>query len=105
VEDIGNDPHYFRYRDGRRAVTERKEPLRGSVTDEVSVELLRVNHYITRSQEERVRKKAGSNAWLGGPRNLPRAAARDQMLNDEEDKTILRFAPALREALGMPQDG
>ena len=26
------------------------------------------------------------------------------MLNDEEDTTILRFAPALREALGMPPE-
>jgi Glycosyltransferase family 92 len=102
VEDIGNDPHYFRYRDGQLAVTENKEPLRGSVTDALSVELLRVNHYLTRSQDEREQKIAGRNAWLGGPRDLPKAKERDKMLNDEEDTTILRFAPALREALGMP---
>ena len=102
VEDIGNDPHYFRYRDGGRAVTENKEPLRGSLTEAVSVNLLRINHYITRSQEERDRKNAGSNAWLGGPRELPKAKERDLMLNDEEDTAILRFAPELREALGIP---
>ena len=102
VDDIGNDPHYFRYRDGARAVTENKEPLRGSLTDAVSVNLLRINHYITRSQEERDRKNAGSNAWLGGPRELPKAKNRDPMLNDEEDTTILRFVPALRDALGIP---
>jgi hypothetical protein len=26
------------------------------------------------------------------------------MLNDEEDTTILRYSPALREALGMPPE-
>ena len=101
VEDIGSDPHYFRYREGKRAVTERKEPLKGSLTDAVSVERLRVNHYLTRSQEEREQKIAGSNAWLGGPRDLPKAKERDKMLNAEEDTVILRYAPALREAMGL----
>jgi hypothetical protein len=103
VEDIGSDPHYFRYRNGQRAVTENKEPLRGSLTEAVSVELLRVNHYITRSQEERDAKIAGLNPWVGGDRHLPKAKERDKMLNDEEDTTILRYAPALREAMGLSE--
>jgi hypothetical protein len=101
VTDLGADPHYFRYRDGRLAVTENKEPLRASLTKSVSVELLRINHYLTRSQEEREQKNAGPDVLRGGRRHLPRAKERDKVLNDEEDTTILRFAPALREALGM----
>jgi hypothetical protein len=84
-------------------VTENKEPLRGSLTEAVSVELLRVNHYITRSQEERDAKIAGLNPWVGGDRHLPKAKERDKMLNDEEDTTILRYAPALREAMGLSE--
>jgi hypothetical protein len=105
VEDVGHDPHYFRYVEGRRAVTENKEPLRGSLTESVSVDLLRINHYITRSQEEREVKNAGPDVLRGGRRHLPKARQRDKMLEAEEDTTILRFAPALRTALGMaPED-
>jgi hypothetical protein len=104
IADLGNDPHYFRYLDGRRAVTENREPLRGSLTQSVSVDLLRINHYMTRSQAERDEKNAGPDVLRGGRRRLPKAGQRDKMLNDEEDTTILRFAPALREALGMPPE-
>lgn len=102
VADLGLDPHYFRFVDDRAGVTENKEPLRSSLTKSVSVELLRINHYLTRSQEERALKNAGPDVLRGGRRHLPWAAERDKMLNDEEDTTILRFAPALREMLGMP---
>jgi Glycosyltransferase family 92 len=101
VADLGSDPHYFRYLGNRKAVDENREPIRGSLTESVSVDLLRINHYMTRSQEERQKKNAGPDVLRGGRRHLPKAAARDRMLNDEEDTTILRFAPALREALGM----
>jgi hypothetical protein len=101
VADLGSDPHYFRYLEKRRAVTENREPIRGSLTESVSVGLLRINHYMTRSQEERAIKNAGPDVLRGGRRDLPKAAERDRMLNDEEDTTILRFAPALREALGL----
>jgi hypothetical protein len=104
VGDLGSDPHYFRYRDGRRGVTENKEVLRGSLTKSVSVDLLRINHYMTRSQAEREKKNAGPDVLRGGRRSLPKAKERDAMLNDEEDTTILRFAPALRRALGMPPE-
>jgi hypothetical protein len=104
VIDLGADPHYFRYEGGRQAVTENKQPIQGSHTDTVSVDLLRINHYITRSQEERERKNAGPDVLRGGRRHLPKARERDRMLNDEEDTTILRFAPALREALGLPPE-
>jgi hypothetical protein len=104
LADLGADPHYFRYVDGRRAVTENKEPLRGSLTKSVSVDLLRINHYMTRSQDERDQKNSGPDVLRGGRRHLPKARERDKMLNDEEDTTILRFAPALRQALGMPPE-
>src|SRR5439155_6657789 len=73
IADLGADPHYFRYVDGRRAVTENKEPIRGSQTESVSVEVLRINHYITRSQEERASKNAGPDVLRGGRRHLPKA--------------------------------
>jgi hypothetical protein len=104
VADNGSDPHYFRYVDNRRAVTENKEPIKGSQTEYTSVDLLRINHYITRSQEERELKNSGPDVLRGGRRDLPKARERDKMLNAEEDTAIIQFAPALREALGMPPE-
>jgi Glycosyltransferase family 92 len=104
VVELGSDPHYFRYAGNRRAVTENKEEIRGSTTNTVSVDLLRINHYLTRSQQEREMKNAGPDVLRGGRRHLPKAKQRDKMLDDEEDTEILRFAPALRAALGMPPE-
>ena len=83
-------------------MTENREPLRGSLTNSVSVDLLRINHYMTRSREERELKNAGPDVLRGGRRHLPKAGERDKMLNAEEDTTILRFAPALRAARVAP---
>jgi hypothetical protein len=99
VELTGRSPHYFRYLGGERAVDENKQPIRGDQTESVSCEILRINHYITRSQAERDAKLAGPDVLRGKPRDIPRAKQRDLMLNDELDETILRYAPELRAAL------
>jgi hypothetical protein len=92
-------PHFFRYLDRERAVDENKASIRGDETESVSVDLLRINHYITRSQAERDGKLSGPDVLRGKPRDVPRAKERDLMLNDELDETILQYAPALRKAL------
>jgi hypothetical protein len=101
VVRVGNVAHYFIYQDGVKAVNERKEPVRGEFSDSPSVELLRINHYFTRSQEERDRKLAAPRMDDGKPKNLEGVEKRDRRLNEEPDQTILRYAPALREALGL----
>lgn len=99
VERPGNEPHYFRYYDFARAVTENKEPIKGSLTEKLSCERLRINHYITRSQDERNKKLAGPVPYTGEPRKAERAAERDKELNELLDDVILRFAPAVWQAL------
>jgi len=99
VELTARSPHYFRYLHGERAVDENGRPIRGDHTDSVSCELLRINHYITRSQGERDQKLAGPDVLRGKPRDIPKAKERDLMLNDELDETILRYLPELRKAL------
>jgi hypothetical protein len=100
VELTGNrDPHYFRYLGGERAVDENGRTIRGDHTDAVSCELLRINHYLTRSQAERDGKLAGPDVLRGKPRDIPKAKERDLMLNDELDETILQYVPAVRKAL------
>jgi hypothetical protein len=99
VERPGNEPHYFRYHDMGRAVSEQKQPIQGSMTETLSCDLLRVNHYITRSQEERDRKLAGPVAFTGKPKRADRAKERDMTLNELLDDVAAQFAPAVRDAL------
>jgi hypothetical protein len=98
---IGNSAHYFIYRDNVRAVDERREPVRGEFSDAPAVERLRINHYFTRSQEERERKLDAPRVDNGKPKQREGVERRDRKLNEEPDDTILMYVPALREALGV----
>jgi hypothetical protein len=63
--------------------------------------LLRINHYITKSEEEYERKGAQwASAGIPWPEiDRPGFFA---FLNEERDETITMYAPALREALSQP---
>jgi hypothetical protein len=98
VREPGNDPHYFKYIEGF-AVDENGEKIRGPKTEALSCSKLRINHYITRSQEERDRKLAGPVAFTGKPKPAVKAQERDKMLNDVVDETIQMYLPQLRAAL------
>jgi hypothetical protein len=71
------------------------------MTESLSVDLLRINHYFTRSQEERERKLAAPRVDNGKPKNREGVEERDRRLNEEPDDLILSYAPGLRAALGL----
>jgi hypothetical protein len=98
---VGSNAHHFVYRDGGTAVDERRRPVRSEASETPSIELLRINHYFTRSQEERERKLAAPRVDDGRPKRRENVERRDRNLNAERDDTILAYAPALREALGL----
>jgi predicted O-methyltransferase YrrM len=88
----GNCPHLFRHRgvavgeDGREVRRPRREPP--------TVDLLRINHYYSKSASEYRRKLARPTAWDGNIREtsvLPPDAVRDDV--------ILQFVPRLKAAL------
>jgi hypothetical protein len=97
----GLNPHFFVFTDGVKAVDERRRPVHDETSESPSIERLRINHYFTRSQVERERKLASLRADAGVPRKREGVEKRDRRLNEQEDLTILRYAPALREALGL----
>jgi hypothetical protein len=102
VVKIGNSAHYFIYQDGIKAVNELGQPVRGETAEAVSLERLRINHYFTRSQEERERKLAAPRVDNGKMKKAEGVEERDRRLNEEDDDgSILAYAPALREALGL----
>ncbi len=102
-------PHHFVYTEGF-AVDENHNVLDTpprSMTNQVSLSLLRVNHYWTRSAEEWKRKLETFDAHLGGlrqnyePKALGDLDELDRKLDEHYDDTITMYAPALRQALGM----
>jgi len=105
--------HAFRHRADRRrayAVDEQERLLNGSNpgwSNDISFDLLRINHYWTKSREEWERKLARPDAMHGGDRRF--AALRwDQvqvMLSEARDDAITAYVPKLREALGLPATG
>jgi glycosyl transferase family 92 len=97
----GKTAHYFIYEDRVKAVNERREPVRGEFSDDLAVDLLRINHYFTRSQEERDRKLAIPKMDTGRQKKLEGVERRDAKLNEAPDETILMYADALRGALGL----
>jgi SAM-dependent methyltransferase len=94
------ESHRFEYTEGV-VVDERKQPIETHLTDRPRYNKLRINHYITKSEEEVARKFArprvhDSRLMRGGEAPLEHLHDR---LNDERDDDILRFLPAVKAAL------
>lgn len=107
TEGIGISAHNFRYFDGAQAVDMLRRPLRSTFSETPALDLLRINHYFTRSQEERERKLVAPRvdngepkAWMKTEAGIEGVLRRDKKLNEEEDDTILSYLPRLRAALG-----
>lgn len=95
--------HFFIFRGPHRFVVDEKHrPVEGrSRTDEVSFEKLRINHYVTKSEEEFRKKLTRVRVDNGQPRNLSPGQI-ERMLkvtNQVEDRTIQMYVRALNEAL------
>ncbi len=105
AERPGINPHFFHYKDGS-AVDETGAPMEEppfSFTESVNFNLLRINHYYTKSEQEFLDKLSIPKAHSGAIQ-LPviereRLERQIASLDEVEDRTILRYLPALREAL------
>ena len=95
--------HRFLYTDGE-AVDENGRPMDEAAPNrsEVSLSLLRINHYVTKSEEE-YRDKEARWAAAGMPRAELQPAEVEpgwlESLDAEYDDAITQHVPALREAL------
>lgn len=79
------------------SVTENKEPLGSSISERLSVQKLRINHYFTRSKQEAKQKVMRGDAFFPWQKALWVMEHRDR--NEVEDLTIQRFVPRLRQAV------
>jgi hypothetical protein len=91
-------PHHFLYRSSRSAAGERGDPVAGADRIPPTADLLRINHYYTRSRAEYARKLTGPSGWGGRAEHLQTA---DPRLPPDEvrDDTIARWIPALKREL------
>lgn len=90
-------PHIFRHWGVR--VGEEGLPIYAAETDPGSAELLRINHYISKSEEELCRKFERRMACSGRLRDPGYEGWKT--LDEVRDDTILQFVPALKEALAL----
>lgn len=86
-------PHDFDYLGV--AVGEDGRPVLGPLREPATAEILRINHYYSRSMAELARKRSRPNATDGQLRDTAQVPP-----DDVRDEAILQFLPALREALG-----
>jgi hypothetical protein len=100
--------HFFLFHgEPRVVVDENHQPVEGrrgspfSKTDEVSFEKLRVNHYVTKSEEEFRRKQSRVRVDNGRPWAYTdnQTARLLGVLDQVEDRTIQMYLPALHEEL------
>jgi hypothetical protein len=95
------NPHYFFYSEGQHAVDELFRPIKWAHSETSSVERLRINHYLTRSDEEFLRKlrKGKADSLEGREAGIRRYREMGRERNEVRDETILVYLPRLKEAL------
>jgi hypothetical protein len=94
------NPHTFEYTAGH-AVDENERPLEGTFAPTPSCDVLRINHYYTKSDEELLLKFSRLHAggrMREGP-SFPGKGIRDDRRFGVADETILRYVPVLRAEL------
>jgi hypothetical protein len=94
-------PHFFTYEDGALPVDENGNPVQPrNITDSVSFDRLRINHYVTRSRVEYERKQAILNAHTRTLKvRIKNYERRYQKLNEVQCDAILVYLDDLRRAL------
>ena len=96
--------HHYKYLPGLSAVTENKTPIDAPVTDTVSIDRLRINHYWSKSLDqlqEKISKGAVESHKRKTPHNYAKdfALERDRAASGVLDTEILRFLPHLKDTI------
>jgi hypothetical protein len=94
------NPHVFAYTEGD-AVDEHEQPLQDAFAASATCDELRINHYYTKSDADRVLKHSRPHAggrMRKGP-NFPGKGLREDRNFGVPDDTILRYVPELKAEL------
>ncbi len=95
-------PHYWLYRYNQLAVDEQFRPIKICEGPGAVADILRINHYWSKSYEDGVAKFARGyqDRWtMEHPRTMDTWREWDKAYNAVEEKTILRYEPELKARL------
>ena len=96
--------HHFSYLPGQVCVTENKEPISQPVSDRVSIDKIRINHYWSKSLAD-IHKKVDKGRVASDSRKNPSrysldvAVGRDRAASGVIDKAATRFSDATRNTI------
>ena len=96
--------HHWLYRNDELASDESERPVKGSSSAPAAVEILRINHYWSKSLEDGKNKiaRGAVDDWaLKNPRPMELWYKFDAACNAVEDREILRFVPEPKRRLEM----
>jgi hypothetical protein len=94
--------HHWLYKNRNIASDENERPVETSRSTPATGEILRINHYWSKSLEDGKNKiaRGGVDEWaVENPRSMKLWRDFDRDFNKIEDREILRFLPALRQRL------
>ena len=100
IAPLDENPHCFSYKEGR-AVDEERRPVPDDLgaMEHVCFSRLRINHYLTKSEEQWRDKLAEPMACNGLPRKESFVGKMGGDMNEVTDETITEYVPALTEML------
>jgi len=96
--------HHFSFLPGHTCVTENREPISQPVSELVSIEILRINHYWSKSLAD-IRRKVDKGRVASDSRRKPSrydldvALARDKAASGVTDTSATRFSDATRQTI------
>ena len=100
--------HYWMYKEGEMAVDEMRRPVKVSTATPATADILRINHYWSKSLEDGRNKmtRGAVDQWaIENPRSMELWHRMDRKLNAAEDKVVLRFVPELKRRLAARKAG
>jgi hypothetical protein len=94
--------HHWLYQNGHFAADESERPVKTSQSMPGTAEILRINHYWSKSREDGENKisRGPVDQWtVENPRSMELWHEFDRDMNQVEDREILRFVPELKRRL------
>jgi hypothetical protein len=94
--------HHWLYQNGHIAPDENEQPVETAHSLPATAEVLRINHYWSKSLEDgrnKVARGAVDQWTIENPRSMELWHDFDRGMNEVEDREVLRFVPALKRRL------
>jgi glycosyltransferase involved in cell wall biosynthesis len=99
TKEVGSNPHEFRYIDNAKAVNELGIKQTGPWSEPIQIDMLRINHYWSRSLEDMKLKAERGRAASVSKRTWEEMVMRDSLCTGVVDKTIIKFVPRVKSVM------